>query len=778
MTDMAIAAKTLLRAGFSILPCDGNKKPLVRSWKPYQAKPMTEVEAERYFNNGTRLAIIGGAVSGNAECLDVDDPAVYAPLIDMLDMRCPGLAGKLLRRKTPSGGYHIVYRSEKPVAGNLKLASTAAGQVRIETRGEGGYFLSPPSQGYQVLSGSLTSCPVLTHDEIEIIHSTARAFDEQRQDRQQQRTATPQKKYDDAPGKAFNDSHSIVDLLKKYGWREAGRTGAGQAWTRPGKEKGGSAVLMGSGNLYVFSSNAAPLEPQQSYGPFAMYTMYEHGGDWTAAARQLARDGYGTTTKGERSERGEKQKISSKKYGRKPGEKGRKLGKKEITALLEAAKKSNSLRPVAGALAKYPIETLGVLTDVCKAIGTEGQVSPEMAGQCLLGTAALLVQSTANVRTLAGIKPCSLSLITIAESGEGKSTAEEAALRPVIEKQRAECRAYRETIENAKRAAKARKKHDDVVIEWPAEPYRIMKDGTVEGIRRAYKEGIPSQGCYTSEAAVMLGGYGMSAEHRGKTAGNLNALWDAGEISVARGTEGRLQLYDRRLSIHWLIQPDIAYQAIHDPMLSSVGFWPRFLLACPEPTPPLQAKIFRPGQHKAIRDYWTRCNHFLDLPMGESCSDLQVIESTEEAQQMACRYYERMQIEGKRGVLTEVKPFALRATEQAFRVAGVLAAFEGKKQIDRETMQNGLTLVAYSIDSWLSIFGSNEENAARKWALLLYEWILKQDGQQVATTAILRIGPKNLRSRDRRDTALSLLQQAGLVDHDRDTFFATCEGMT
>jgi hypothetical protein len=305
-----------------------------------------------------------------------------------------------------------------------------------------------------------------------------------------------------------------------------------------------------------------------------------------------------------------------------------------------------------------------------------------------------------------------------------------------------------------------------------------MKDGTVEGIRRAYKEGIPSQGCYTSEAAVMLGGYGMSAEHRGKTAGNLNGLWDSGEIAVARGTEGRLQLYDRRLSIHWLIQPDIAYQAIHDPMLSSVGFWPRFLLACPEPTPPLHAKIFRPGQHKAIVEYWNRCNHFLALPMGESCSDLHIIESTREAQQMACRYYERMQVEGKRGVLTEVKPFALRATEQAFRIAGVLAAFEGKQQIDRMTMQNGLTLASFSIDSWLSIFGSNDENEARKWALLLYSWLLKQEVQQATTTAMLRIAtPKGLRSRNRRDTSLALLQQAGLVANDRDTFFAICEGV-
>lgn len=771
-TNCHNAAQELIKNGFSPLPVDENKKPKIK-WSHLQNRHMLDDEIDKHFNNCSRIGIICGRISGNLECLDIDDPAVFKPFIEMVEMSCPGLSGKLLKRKTPSGGYHLIYRSKEPVAGNLKLACGKNGNVRIETRGEGGYFISPPSEGYTVLSGSLIDCPVLTSEEIKLIHSAAGAFDE----RKQTATVNNQHRIDnDSPCREFNKTHSAADILTAKGWKRAGRTTAGEGYTRPGKDQGVSGVLLDeSNNFYVWSSNAPPLEPGQSYSPLALYAMYEHGGDFSAAARQLARDGYGKTSGGERGERGEKQEIIANKQGRRLGELGRKLGDTEISALLDAAKKNDSLKPVAGALAEYPVEALGVLTDACKAIVTEGQVSPEMAGQCLLGTAALLVQSTANVRTLAGIKPCSLSLITIAESGEGKSTAEEAALRPVIEKQKAEGRAYRSAIENAKRAAKDRKKHDDTVIEWPPEPYRIMKDGTVEGIRRAFKEGIPSQGCYTSEAAVMLGGYGMSAEHRGKTAGNLNALWDAGEISVARGTEGRLQLYDRRLSIHWLIQPDIAYQAIHDPMLSSVGFWPRFLLACPEPTPPLKAKIFRSGQHRQIVEYWQSCNHFLDLPMGESCFDLPVIESTKEAQQMACRYYERMQVEGKRGLLTEVKPFALRATEQAFRIAGVLAAFEGKQQIDRETMENGLTLAAYSIDSWLSIFGSNEENAARKWALLLYEWILKQDGQQATTTAILRIGPKNLRLKDRRDTALALLQQARLVDNDRNTFYATCE---
>ena len=45
--------------------------------------------------------------------------------------------------------------------------------------------------------------------------------------------------------------------------------------------------------LYVFSSNAAPFEPEKGYSKFAVYALLNHGGDFTAAARALAAEGYG-----------------------------------------------------------------------------------------------------------------------------------------------------------------------------------------------------------------------------------------------------------------------------------------------------------------------------------------------------------------------------------------------------------------------------------------------------------------------------------------------------
>ncbi|MFA6497881.1 MAG: bifunctional DNA primase/polymerase, partial [Desulfurivibrionaceae bacterium] len=175
---MIKAAHTLLNAGFSIIPTGADKRAAISSWKPFQSRLMTSDEAEEHFTNGARLAIIGGKVSGNLECLDFDDPTIYEPFHELLQMRCPGLLRKLtVRRQTPSGGYHVIYRCSSPVAGSLKLAMNPGvdeegnykEDTRIETRGEGGYFLSAPSEGYKVLSGSMIDCPTLTAEEVAAI---------------------------------------------------------------------------------------------------------------------------------------------------------------------------------------------------------------------------------------------------------------------------------------------------------------------------------------------------------------------------------------------------------------------------------------------------------------------------------------------------------------------------------------------------------------------------------------------------------------------------------
>lgn len=296
MPEILEAAHAFLLAGYSVLPTKkGTKAPLLPSWKRLQKTPMTKEDASRHFRGDTQLGVICGAVSGNLEILDFDDPDAFGPFLELLELRAPGLAGKLVRHETPSGGYHLLYRSSESVAGNLVFAYMPRGEktrtgkdVRIESRGEGGYTLVPPSEGYKVLSGSFLSCPVLTVTEVELIHTTARIFDHR--EPQQIPPQIQGRDNTEAPGTRYNAAHDIRDILSAHDWRPAGRTTAGEGWTRPGKAKGVSGVLLAStGNFYVWTSSVPELEPGKSYSAFALYTAYEHNGDYSKAARELKR---------------------------------------------------------------------------------------------------------------------------------------------------------------------------------------------------------------------------------------------------------------------------------------------------------------------------------------------------------------------------------------------------------------------------------------------------------------------------------------------------------
>lgn len=263
----------------------------------------------------------------------------------------------------------------------------------------------------------------------------------------------------------------------------------------------------------------------------------------------------------------------------------------------------------------------------------------------------------------------------------------------------------------------------------------------------------------------MLCGWGMNADNRAKSAATFNQLWDDGEISVNRRGDGRLQLYDRRLSAHWLIQPDAATQAVQDPLLSNIGFWPRFLCAWPAPNKPRVARALLPEKDPGIKAFWRRCTELPATPVGENCGNLPVLEANAESETFICEFFARMEQSAKArdGILIPVKPFALRATENVFRIVGVLSVFSVDEQITLATAQRAAASVGYSLETWRGIFGAREEMTARTDASLLLKWLRKQLDGIASETAIVKIGPKRLRTKHRRDGALSVLEHAGAM---------------
>lgn len=413
----------------------------------------------------------------------------------------------------------------------------------------------------------------------------------------------------------------------------------------------------------------------------------------------------------------------------------------------------------------YPVAALGPLADACEAIAQAGQVQPAMAGQCLLGAASLLTQALFNVETLSGRRPLSLYLLTLGDSGDGKSTAQSAALEPVNGWQRKEAKAYAAALADYEAARKQRKKDDDRLVKPPACPFRIVNDATVEGLRRELEHGPCSQGVYSDEAAAILAGYGMSPDHRAKTAAVFSRLWDQGHLSVSRGTSGRVERYGVRLAQHWLIQPTAAAEAVGDPMLAQLGFWPRYVVAWPAPLEPRLARPFKPETLPAIRDYWERCRTLLDEPLPDDVTDAPAILLTDEARTLLGQAFERFEVSARRGELRIVKPFALRASEQVCRVAGVLAAFAAKHVIDIETARHALQLMTYSIETWRTLIdeGSAADPGSAN-AMRLFEWLTHQQDWRCRLAVILSTGPGATRTKAKRDAALDVLIEHKLVD--------------
>ncbi len=432
-------------------------------------------------------------------------------------------------------------------------------------------------------------------------------------------------------------------------------------------------------------------------------------------------------------------------------------------------KAAQILMPVRHAAPDYPVEALGPLAEICVDTAREGQLRPAMAGQCLLATAALLTQGLHNVQTLAGPKPLSLYLTTLGDSGDGKSTCEATALGPVNAWQRHAQKKYDER--EATQQRKACKNGED---EPPAQkrPYRLVADATTEALRSDFEHGLCTQGMFTAEGAAVLAGYGMSATQRAKTAATFNRLWDDGHLSVSRVTAGRFERFGQRLSIHWLLQPSAAAEVISDPALSAIGFWPRFCLAWPEPGAPRVARPFAPQTLGSVTRYTARCDELLQMPLPDDVTDAPVIGLSSEAQIQIGKALERFEIEGRRGKLRLIKPFALRAAEQVCRVAGVLAAFAGRDCVDEGDAVNALRLVSYGIETWLAVFEQGVQNDENVQALHLYKWLATREKGGADRRDILRLARPRPASSRARDALVEILLAHGLAVTDRSMVFA------
>ena len=302
---MLKAAKFYTNKGFSVIPIGDNKRAIF-PWTEYQSKIMDDQTLKAQFTNERckNIAIIGGAVSGGLEIIDVDlKYDVTGDLWTRLQEALTDLLPLLYIVRTKSGGYHLYYRCEV-VEGNQKLAMRHATKdelkdtphakeiVLIETRGEGGYVLAPPSDGYT--KEKEFEINVISVEQRESILSICRSFNEVIKEVRTAQVVTDSDNFNLTPWDDYNAKCDVVALLEKHGWTWIETRGQRDFLKRPGKTDShiSADYHRGLGLFKVFSTSTE-FETNKGYKPFAIYALLEHNNNFSEAAKQLIKDGYG-----------------------------------------------------------------------------------------------------------------------------------------------------------------------------------------------------------------------------------------------------------------------------------------------------------------------------------------------------------------------------------------------------------------------------------------------------------------------------------------------------
>jgi P4 family phage/plasmid primase-like protien len=343
--EVISAAQAWYSAGFCVVPprMDGTKGP-ISQWKDYQATRPDSGQMGQWYDRGQQhgVGLLCGRVSGNLEMLELEgrvtnDPAFMEQierelgdrgLTDPWEALCDGYS-----EWTPSGGLHLLYRVQgHPVPGNTKIAcrpkdpadytdkdrETLARSPRavimetlIETRGEGGYVIVAPSQGSVHPSGNPWTLghlsqpgvvPAITWEQREALVAALSVFDVPKPRPEPPARPAPRPLLGSVlrVGDDFN-ARGTWDFLADHGWTISHTAGQETFWVRPGKDRrdGHSASTGYAGDadrLYVWSS-ATVFPTEEPISRFAAYTELEYNGDYRAATKALAAQGYGEQRK-------------------------------------------------------------------------------------------------------------------------------------------------------------------------------------------------------------------------------------------------------------------------------------------------------------------------------------------------------------------------------------------------------------------------------------------------------------------------------------------------
>lgn len=312
-------ARQLTKRGYSVIPVDKLKNPVVNSWNTWQSRPMTEDEIEKYFVKNSKVEgvalLAGGEKAVTILDMDLKNDLTGTLYDRILEVVPASIFKKVMVNKTVSGGIHWILSCPKGVS-NIKLAQrettdeevmetynqhiedgvgakksmafAMGDKVRVlletrsftsvidkngvETRRASGYGLFPPSPGYEHIEGKLGK---LTVEELDNLLTILRSFNEYCPDKYNLKSTTS---LGNDIWEAANNKLDSVELLKEVGWTVIWENDKDVRLLRPGRVSSTtSGIYHRDTKVFVCFSSSTVFECNKGYSPAQVFIELEDG---------------------------------------------------------------------------------------------------------------------------------------------------------------------------------------------------------------------------------------------------------------------------------------------------------------------------------------------------------------------------------------------------------------------------------------------------------------------------------------------------------------------
>jgi len=452
----------------------------------------------------------------------------------------------------------------------------------------------------------------------------------------------------------------------------------------------------------------------------------------------------------------------------------------------------------------YPVDALpDTIRNAVEEVQSFVKAPFALVAASALAAVSVAVQCYTNVRRAERlVSPASLFLLSVADSGERKTTCDgfflkavkdyetkqAEAAKPLISAFRADTAiweakhaALRDAIKTDTKAGKPTACMEAELRELegrkpvePRIPAILRGDDTPEALAKALAEEWPAAGVISSEAGIVLGSHGMGRDNIMRNLAQLNVLWDGGEIHVGRKTSTSFTVKGARVTVGLMVQDAVLreYLAKAGAVARGSGFLARFLLAWPVSTQGTRFYREPPKYWPALTQFHRRMSAILELPIpvdDYGTLTLPELHLTDEAKAAWIRFHDDIEVElAAGGELHDIRDIAAKAADNATRLAASFHTIENGPGgvIDAETFEGASRLAAWHLTEARRFFVDLSFPAELVDAAALDKWLLAHCRREVATGvktsfALQNVVPHRLRKSEKLEAAIAQMAELG-----------------